>query len=75
LEFYRFVFAGQHFEVVSCTSDGAGVQCWESEPLDFVLVSQDNVSRQRCVLHVALLGDVGCSGGSVRHGETCSGRW
>jgi hypothetical protein len=53
LEFYRFVFAGQHFEVVSRTSDGAGIQCLETERLDFVLVSQDKVNRQRCVLQVA----------------------
>jgi DNA-binding response OmpR family regulator len=36
----RLTLEGQGFEVSTCTSYEAGVQCLETEPFDFVVVSQ-----------------------------------
>jgi DNA-binding NtrC family response regulator len=55
LKFYRSVLEGQGFEVSSCTSYEAGVQCLEQETFDFVLVSQGSPAFEgRTVLERAL---------------------
>jgi DNA-binding NtrC family response regulator len=55
LNIYRSALEGQGFEVFSCTSYDAGVQCLEMESFNFVLVSQGSHAFEgRMVLDRAL---------------------
>jgi len=40
LRILRLILEGQGFEVSTCTTYEAGIQCLETEPFDFVVVSQ-----------------------------------
>ena len=40
LRILRLILEGQGFQVLTCTSYEAGVQCLDAEPFDFVVVSQ-----------------------------------
>ena len=40
LRIYCLALEGQGFDIRTCTSYDAGIQCLETEPYDFVLVSQ-----------------------------------
>ena len=40
LRILRLILEGQGFEVLTCTTYEAGIQCLEAEPFDFVVVSQ-----------------------------------
>lgn len=74
LKLYLLILEGQGFELFTCTSYEAGVQCLETEPFDFVLVSQGSqafegrrvldraiqLDRRRAVLVVTRCIDMGC---------------
>jgi two-component system phosphoglycerate transport system response regulator PgtA len=74
LRILRLILEGQGFEVLTCTSYEAGMQCLETEPCDFVVVSQgtqafegrrvldraQQIDRQRPVLVVTRCMDMPC---------------
>jgi two-component system phosphoglycerate transport system response regulator PgtA len=74
LKLYLLILEGQGFEVFTCASYEAAIQCLETEPFDFVLVSQGSqafegrrvldraiqLDRHRAVLVVTRSIDMGC---------------
>lgn len=74
LKNYQMAFEGQGFEIRTCTSYEAGIRCLETEPFDFVLVSQGTqafegrtvldramqLDRHRAVLVVTRSADIPC---------------
>jgi two-component system, NtrC family, phosphoglycerate transport system response regulator PgtA len=74
LKLYLLILEGQGFELFTCTSYEAGIQCLETEPYDFVLVSQGSqafegrrvldraiqLDRHRAVLVVTRCIDMAC---------------
>jgi DNA-binding response OmpR family regulator len=74
LKLYRLVLEGRGFDLFTCTSFEAGIQCLETESFDFVLVSQGSqafegrrvldraiqLDRHRAVLVVTRCIDMGC---------------